>query len=232
MATYVFVHGAFTGGWIWKKVATRLREKGHTVYTPTLDGCAERRHQLRPGITIESHVQEMVDYLFFHDLTNVVLVGTSISGLTVSMIADKAPERIGRLVYIDALLPLPNERLRDLLVPIPGATWETTELAMGPSRNLIEGKMFEDLDPETRTWVAARFTLYPISASPRRGPAMDVFWSRPWKATVINGSRGSNPSEAHQRRTAEKLKATYLEIDCGHYPMLSNPDELTQMLLS
>jgi pimeloyl-ACP methyl ester carboxylesterase len=63
------------------------------------------------------------------------------------------------------------------------------------------------------------------------GCPMDVFWNRKWKATVINGRLGSNPSEAHQRRTAEKLKATYLEIESGHYPMLSNPEELVRMLL-
>lgn len=231
MSTYVFIHGAFTGGWIWKKVATPLRAAGHTVYTPTLDGCAERYKQIRPGITMESHVQEMVDFLFYHDLKDIVLVGTSVSGLIISMMADKAPERICRLIYLDALLPLPGEKLADLLVPIPGASWDRTELALGPAKSLIEGKMFEDLDPETRAWVAARFTLHPISASPRKGPVMDVFWNRSWKATVINGRLGSNPSEVHQRRTAEKLKATYLEIDSGHYPMLSNPEELVRMLL-
>ena len=230
MATYVFIHGAFTGGWIWKKVATPLRAAGHTVYTPTLEGCAERYKQIRPGITMESHVQEMVDFLFYYDLQDIVLVGTSVSGLIISMMADRVPERIGRLVYLDALLPLPGEKLADLLVPIPGASWDRTELALGPAKSLIEGKMFEELDPETRAWVAARFTLHPISASPRKGPVMDVFWNRSWKATVINGHRGSNPSEAHQRRTAEKLGATYLEIDCGHYPMLTNPEELVQML--
>jgi pimeloyl-ACP methyl ester carboxylesterase len=60
---------------------------------------------------------------------------------------------------------------------------------------------------------------------------MDIFWNRSWKATVINGRRGANPSEAHQRRTAEKLNAAYLEIDSGHYFMLSHPEELVRMLL-
>ncbi len=159
------------------------------------------------------------------------LAGRWSRGIIISMMADQAPERIGRLVYLDALLPLPGEKLADLLVPMPGASWDRTELALGPARSLIEGKMFEDLDPDTRAWVTARFTLHPISASPRKGPVMDVFWNRSWKATVINGRRGANPSEAHQRRTAEKLNATYLEIDSGHYPMLSNPEELVQMLL-
>jgi pimeloyl-ACP methyl ester carboxylesterase len=175
MATYVLVHGAFQGGWVWKQVATLLRTQGHLVYTPTMDDCAERGHQIRPGITMESHIKELVDFLFFEDLQEVILVGTSVSGIIISMMADQAPERIGRLVYLDALLPLPGEKLADLLVPIPGASWDRTDLALGPAKSLIEGKMFEDLAPETRAWVAARFTLHPISASPRKGPVMDVF---------------------------------------------------------
>jgi pimeloyl-ACP methyl ester carboxylesterase len=231
MATYVLIHGAFTGGWAWEKVAAPLRAAGHTVHTPTLEGCAERYSRIRPDITIDVHVEEMASYLFYHDLKEIVLAGTSISGLIAAMVADRVPERISRLVLIDSLLPLPGEKLADILVPIPGATWDRTELALGPSRKLVEGKMFEDLDPDTRAWVVARFGLHPIGASPRKGPAMDVFWSRPWKATVIRGRRGSNPSETHQRRTAEKLGATYLEIDCGHYPQFTHPKELAEMLM-
>lgn len=231
MATYLLIHGAFTGGWAWKKVAAPLRAAGHIVHTPTLEGCAERAPKIRPGIKIDDHVEELVGYLFYHDLKDVVLAGTSISGLIAAMVADKAPERVGRLIFIDSLLPLPGEKLADILVPIPGATWDRTEFALGPSRKLVEGSMFDNLDSETRTWVVARFGLHPIGASPQKGPALDVFWSRKWEATVINGKRGSNPSEEHQRRTAEKLGAAYLEIDCGHYPQFTNPQELAEMLM-
>ena len=90
IATYVLVHGAFQGGWVWKKVATHLRAAGHTVYTPTMDGCAERGHQIRPGITMATHVKELVDFLFYEDLHDVILVSTSASGLTISEVANQA----------------------------------------------------------------------------------------------------------------------------------------------
>ena len=232
MATYVLVHGAFQGGWVWKQVATRLRAQGHLVYTPTMDGCAERGHQIRPGITMASHVKELVDFLFFEDLQEVILVGTSASGLTISLVADLARERIRHLVYIEALLPLPGEKFTDLLTPIPdsGAKWESTKLAYGPAKEFIEGKMLLDLDPKARAWAAKRFTLYPITATPKVAEPTD-FWNKSWSATVINCRNSSNPSDAHQRRTAEKLKANFLELDAGHYPMLSHPEDLTKMLL-
>ena len=72
MATYVLMHGAFSGGWIWKYVAGHLKAAGHDVYTPTLDGCAHRGHQLRPEIALENNAREMVDYLFYHDLHDIM----------------------------------------------------------------------------------------------------------------------------------------------------------------
>ena len=81
MATYVLIHGAYQGGWIWKPVVERLRAAGHVVHAPTLDGCAERKHQLRPGITVGTHAQEVADLLFYEDLKDIVLVGTSSGGM-------------------------------------------------------------------------------------------------------------------------------------------------------
>ena len=80
MATYVMIHGAYQGGWIWKPTATRLREAGHLVYAPSLDGCGDRRGSLRPGISVETHATEIADLLFYEDLNDVVLTGTSSGG--------------------------------------------------------------------------------------------------------------------------------------------------------
>ncbi len=97
MATFVMVHGAYQGGWIWKPVATRLRAQGHVAYAPTLDGCAEKRHQVRPGITVATHAQEIADFLFYEDLREVVLAGTSSGGMVILKAAELARDRIARL---------------------------------------------------------------------------------------------------------------------------------------
>lgn len=227
MATYVLIHGAYQGGWIWKPVAERLRAAGHVVYAPTLDGCAERKHQLRPGITIGTHAQEVADLLFYEDLKDIVLVGTSSGGMVICRTAELAAERIARLAFVDALALLPGERIADIVKrPAP----MKTELATGPTREDVEGRMFADLDPATRAWALARYTLHPIAAMDAPMELKD-FWDRSWKASVIRCRRAANPPEAHQRRTAERLKAPYTEMDTGHYPMLSQPEELTRLLL-
>src|SRR5579884_2988991 len=116
MATYVLIHGSYQGGWIWQKVAERLRSAGHRVYAPTLEGCAERRHQVNPGTGIDSQAEEVAQLLFYEDLQEVVLVGTSSGGMVACRAAERGRERIGRLVFVDAVALLPGERLRDIVV--------------------------------------------------------------------------------------------------------------------
>ena len=229
MATYVLVHGAYQGGWIWKPVAERLRAAGHTVYTPTLDGCAERHDAVRVGITNTTHGREVAQFLFFQDLSAVVLVGTSSGGMVVTKAAELARDRIERLVFVDALALLPGEQVGKI-VSRP-ASHTSSELTTGPGRADAEQRLFADLAPDVRAWALARYTPHPVAAleAPMEPTA---FWEQPWRATVIRCRRAVNPPEAHQRRTAERLKADYHELDTGHYPMLSQPDELTRLLLS
>jgi pimeloyl-ACP methyl ester carboxylesterase len=226
MATYVLVHGAYQGGWIWKPVAERLRAAGHVVYAPTLEGCAERAEQVRSGITVGTHAREIARLLHYEDLRDVVLVGTSSGGMVVCKVAELAADRIARLVFVDALALLPGEKVGDI-VTRPAA--ETTPLTIAPRRADAEERMFADLEPGLRAWALARYTPHPIAAL-EAPMEPTTFWDRAWTASVIRCRRAKNPPEAHQRRTAERLKAGYAEMDTGHYPMLSQPDELVRLL--
>jgi pimeloyl-ACP methyl ester carboxylesterase len=229
MATYVLVHGAYQGGWIWKLIAERLRAGGHLVYAPTLDGCAERHHQVRAGITVGTHAREVARFLFYEDLRQVVLVGTSSGGMVICKAADEARDRVGRVVFVDALALLPGEEV-SRIVKRPSSP-ETTELTIGPARADLEQRLFADLNPDLRAWAVARYTPHPIAALEAPMEAT-TFWDQTWPATVIRCRRAANPPEAHQRRTAERLRAIWHEMDTGHYPMLSEPEELARLLLA
>src|SRR5579864_1699665 len=115
MTNFVLVHGSYQGGWIWQRVANRLRAAGHAVYAPTLDGCAERHHQVRPGITTETQADEVAQLLFYEDLRDVALVGTSSGGMVVCRAAELMRERIGRLAFVDALALFNGEKVADIL---------------------------------------------------------------------------------------------------------------------
>jgi len=230
MATYVLVHGSYQGGWIWQPVARRLQAAGHTVYAPSLDGCGERKGGVRPGITTESHADEIAQLLFYEDLHDVVLVGTSSGGMVVCRVAELMRERIGRLVFVDALALLDGEKIGDIVTRSP-ATSVPGSLTRGPTPQDAETRLFADLDPATRAWALARYTGHPIGIY-EHGVKLDRFWSQSWKASVIWCTQAQNPGEAHQRRCAEKLKAPFATLDTGHYPMLSMPAELTALLLA
>ncbi len=101
----VSVHGAWAGGWQMKKVVPLLEARGYEVHCPTLSGLGERFHTATPGIGLETHIQDIVNYILFADLRQVILLGHSYGGMVITGVADRIPERIARLVYLDAFLP-------------------------------------------------------------------------------------------------------------------------------
>jgi pimeloyl-ACP methyl ester carboxylesterase len=229
MATYVLVHGSYQGGWIWQKVANRLRAAGHQVYAPSLDGCGERKDQVRAGITTETQADEIAQLLFYEDLKDVVLVGTSSGGMVVCRVAELMRDRVGRLAFVDALALLDGEKIRDI---VTRSTSVASGLTAGPSREDAANRLFADLDPESRAWALERYTPHPIGIYDQP-VKLASFWSQKWPGTqVIWCRQAQNPGEAHQKRTAEKLGGTWAELDTGHYPMLSMPEELTRLLLA
>ena len=227
MTTFVLLHGAYQGGWIWQRVTARLMAGGHTVYAPTLDGCAERRDALRPGISTETHGAEIAELLFFEDLRDVVLVGTSSGGMVLCAAAERARDRIARLVFADALALLDGERIPDI-VKRPAAV--TTDLATGQSREDAAGRMFASLEEPTKTWVLDRYTPHPVAAMYDR-VKLPSFWQQSWKASVIWCRQAPNPGQAHQRSCADKLGANWHELDTGHYPMLTAADDLARLIV-
>ena len=115
MATFVFVHGAWQGGWCWVRVARLLRKQGHEVYTPTLTGLGERAHLLSEKINLDTHIQDVLGVLQSEELDNIVLCGHSYGGMVITGVADGAADRIRSLVYLDALVPADGQNLLDVL---------------------------------------------------------------------------------------------------------------------
>lgn len=227
--TYVLIHGAYQGGWIWKPVVNRLRAAGHIVYAPSLDGCGDRQHTVRPGITLATHAQEIANLLFYEDLQDVILVGTSAGGMVICKVAKMARNRIQRLVFVDALALKTGESVPQIVNR--SSPYETSDVTTGPTQADAEQRLFADLEPDMRAWALARYTPHPIAAL--EAPVeLETFWNQSWTAAVIYCHHSVNPPEAHQRRTAADLKASWHELDAGHYPMLSHPEELTALLLA
>ncbi|MBC7711176.1 MAG: alpha/beta hydrolase [Rhizobacter sp.] len=115
MATFVLVPGAWHGGWCYRDTAKALRTQGHTVFTPTLSGNGERNHQNHEGITLETHIRDVIGVFTAEELSDVVLLGHSYGGMVITGVADRIPEKIKQLIYLDAFVPENGDTLSGLL---------------------------------------------------------------------------------------------------------------------
>jgi pimeloyl-ACP methyl ester carboxylesterase len=162
MATFVLVHGSWHGGWCWRLVAPLLRAAGHDVYTPTLTGLGEWVHLLNNGVTLETHIQDVVHFLFYEDLSEVALVGHSYAGVVVRGVAARVPERLGCILYLDAYLPPAGQGLFDIWSPEERKT-ARAQIAAGPGMRMpVSPAGMGIVDPDLAAWVAARLTAHPL----------------------------------------------------------------------
>src|SRR4029077_3608842 len=121
------VHGGAHGGWCWQRVAPVLRAAGHAVYAPTLTGLGERSHLLGPHVDLAMHIADIVNVLVYEDLRHVILAGHSYGGMVITGVADRALDRVGHLVFLDALQPRDGEAMADLVPVILDIARRTTD---------------------------------------------------------------------------------------------------------
>ena len=122
LATIVLAHGAWSAAWAWKKVRPLMAAAGHQFFTPTYTGLGERAHLASPSNDLETHIQDLLGVLKFEDLREVVLIGHSYGGMVATGVADRARDRVARLIYLDAFVPANGQALIDLVPPARAAT--------------------------------------------------------------------------------------------------------------
>jgi pimeloyl-ACP methyl ester carboxylesterase len=115
MATFVVAHGAWSAGWAWKKMHPLMARLGHELYTPTCTGIGEREHLASPEVTLNTHITDIFNVLRFEGLTDVILIGHSYGGMVATGVADRARDRIAKLVYLDAFVPDDGQSVLDLV---------------------------------------------------------------------------------------------------------------------
>lgn len=107
--TIVIVHGAWGGSWAFRKVEALLREKGFNVHRPQLTGLGERVHLARADVGLTTHIEDVVNMILYEDLHDVILMGHSYGGMVITGVADRVPDRIRKLIYVDAFVPNDGE---------------------------------------------------------------------------------------------------------------------------
>ena len=169
--TVILVSGGFEGAWCWVRVAEPLRRKGWRVFDPSLTGMADRRHLMSPNISFQTHVEDIVGIMESYELTAVVLVGHSAGGSVISAVADRLPERVAALVYLDAVLPEPGQSLLDFMGDSQGvpALFRAQAAERGdgwttPAGQPFDAAAFGITDPDDQAWFNRRMTDHPLAA--------------------------------------------------------------------
>lgn len=232
MATYVLVHGAWGGAWSWNKyIAPMLREAGQTVFTATLTGLGDRSHLSSPDVSLDTHIQDVVNVLFYEDLTDVILVGHSYGGNVITGVADRIPERIQQLVYLDAATPADGESSASRW---PGRIEQLEEQArtQGDGWKIAPGDAPPDQRAEITDWACPRRSPMPIKTMTT--PVKLTRGETTLPRTYVYCTLDKVPGSAQAAR-AEKVRNNpswqYLELNTGHNLHYSAPKETVEILL-
>lgn len=240
MAVFVLVHGAWHGGWCWKKVAPLLRKAGADVFTPTLSGLGQHSHladYLDPQvINLDLHQKDIVGLLESEDLTDVILVGHAYAGMVISGVAEACPQRLKHLVYVNGVVPADGESMADQLTAVRGpdfAAWVREHIDAGngflpPPASVEEvGRRWGITDAADLAWVGSKVTPQPAAAM-----AQPVRLGRAESKAIPRSFVGS--SEAGFESVEQRVRAAgwpVYHIDSGHDPMVTNPEDLAAILL-
>lgn len=234
MATYVLVHGGAHGGWCYRKVAVRLRAAGHDVYTPTMTGVGERSHLVSPAVDLDLHIRDIAAVLHYDDLRDVILVGHSYGGMVITGVADRAADRVGRLVFLDAANPVNHQSLVDVSGPIilavrpVGKVVDGVELVLLPSPDA--GTLYGITDPDDLAWMADRLTGHPWKCFEQKLELTneDALWAIPQYHIVCTSTLATrDPELMSKARTEGRL----WDIDTGHDLMITQPEAVADALL-
>jgi pimeloyl-ACP methyl ester carboxylesterase len=230
---YVLVHGAHHGGWCWRLVAAALRRAGHTVYTPTQTGLADRRHLMSREITMETFVLDVVNLMESEELTDVVLVGHSFGGRTATGVADRCPERLGHLCFLDAGLPIGGaSRLEAMPAHRRAERVEAAAVSSGGvSVPAPPATRFGLTDPAHLAWVNRRLTPQPLSVEASRIElAHEIGNGVPCTYIRLRDERFPIDMLGSDAYARDRRDWTYAEVDGAHDAMICAPELVTGLL--
>jgi pimeloyl-ACP methyl ester carboxylesterase len=228
MATFVAVHGAFLGGWIWKPLAAKLEGLGHTVHRPTLTGCAEREHVGGAHVDLTTHIRDVAGLIELEELEEVILIGHSYGGMVISGVAQAVTPRIVGLIHLDAFVPHDGESVLDLvgnaqldhaqkLADEQGDGWRVPFF-------LPMSKFCADDDP-AHAILAAKVRGMPINPFPQRLSCPADTSHLPMLFVYCT----DNPLgmfESSRARAMQRPRTQVVDLDARHALMLTRTDEV------
>lgn len=230
MTTFVLLPGAWVGAWIWKPVSDELSVRGHTAYPVTLPGLDHDGDA--SGISLSTHVDYVLELLAARDLRDAVIVGHSYAGIVAGMVADRAPERVSHGVFVDSNLPIDKRSMLDGFSP-EDRRYIETDIAENNGRlspMSVDDFLSEGLTQEQARWVIDNG--FGLPADCIREPASLKRPLSSQRGTYILCNKPGHPVGNEVTALLDEPKWTFPELATGHWPMVTAPDELTEILIA
>ena len=237
---FVLVHGTWLGGWLWADVADRLRAAGHRVYTPTLTGVGERAHLASREVGLETHIRDIVGVIDCEELENVVLLGHSFSGVSVTGALDRRRDKVAHVCFFDAVIPA-GDRLSGVETMPDGS--DTPRFAKKRAE-FIDGYMMDfwkdyPLDmlvnadwPAVREKLTRRITPHPAKAWTDRLVLENRGWEGMSRSCIRLTGQIYAPSSEMMWGPSRAPGWTNIDLPYQRMAMLTHPDEVAAALLS
>lgn len=230
MATIVLAHGAWSAAWAWKKMRPLMRAAGHAFFSPTYTGLGERAHLAHHEIDLNAHIHDVTAVLDVEDLRNVTLIGHSYGGMVATGVADKARERIARIIYVDAFAPEEGQSLFDLVGEKAAAHMRSKADAEGAGWRIPPTPMPPDTAPEDVAWAMPRRQPQPIKTFEQK---LRLSSQEPPPPRAYIYARRNGPGDTF-RQFADRARTDpawkLYEIDASHNPHITCPDEFMALL--
>ena len=229
MASVVLAHGAWSAAWAWKKMRPLFRAAGHEFFSPTYTGLGERAHLAQPNIDLSTHIDDVQSVLEFEDLRDVTLIGHSYGGMVATGVADKAPDRLARVIYLDAFAPRNGQSLFDLVGPKTEAAMRGSAEKQGDGWRIPPINPPPDTSPEDLAWTGPRRRPQPIKTFDQK-----LRLTRPTAPPRHYIYAKKNAPGDVFRQFADRARSepgwTCHEIDASHNPHITCPDALMKLL--
>jgi len=228
----LLVHGAWAGAWSWRDAARSLRKMGHEVYAPTLTGVAERAHVPPQNVSLSTHIADVAGLMRYEELTNVLIVGHSYGGMVITGAADREPQRVAGMIYLDAFLPESGQALWDIAGPECAQMQREIALAHDGGHSVPRPAANPPLAPEFAAQWASLFTAQPIRTMSEpwvsvREPAQRVW---PQRHYILCAAYKNSPFHRHAAQVRGQAGWESSEFDAPHDVVRTDPELVAQRI--
>jgi pimeloyl-ACP methyl ester carboxylesterase len=227
--SFVLVHGGWYGAFIWQDVLRGLRALGHTATAPTLTGLGERGHILNDSADLDCHINDVVRHIEMEDLHNITLVGSSYGGMVITGVLARMPERISKVVYLDAFVPGDGEAMMDYGIPEMIAAWAPLKQNNLPLPSMPLS-VFGVTDPAMVDFLELRLIYQPWRTFYQPVKALKVRPDIPFSYVACTGY-GPSPFTARLAEMEADPTMRVIKIDSNHFCMMTAVDETIAALI-